>query len=248
MNSDLFSRRHGFGGDTTEITIRNDAPQEIREAVLMIAEGELRVGPSSIRSALCAVLRKVPDASNWSEYPNVWEECQYLMREAPWYKVYDFIEMMYVRLDSSGEADRAGRWEALCNDYFLERGVGWRLHRGILESRGSEAFEKAVDSAREALSEAGLKTAAREIHEALRDLSRRPEADLTGAVHHAMAALECTAREVAGDHRATLGEILKRYPATVPRPLDESLSRMWGYASEVARHLREGGAPSLPEA
>ena len=51
------------------------------------------------------------------------------------------------------------------------------------------------------------------------------------------------AREATNDARATIGEILRRYPDIVPRPLDESLSRMWGYASEMARHIREGRTP-----
>ena len=127
-------------------------------------------------------------------------------------------------------------------------GVGWRLADGQIESRGPEAFETSVDSARDALESAGLQTARREIHEALRDLSRRPEPDLTGAVQHAMAALECTAREATGDPRATLGEILKRYPDVVPKPLDDALGKMWGYASEMARHVREGRTPSRAEA
>ena len=129
-----------------------------------------------------------------------------------------------------------------------EAGVGWRLGNGLLESRGPEAFEAAVDSARISLEESGLTTARKEIHEALRDLSQRPEPDLTGAVFHAMAALECTAREAVEDEHATLGEILKRYPDLLPKPLDDALSKMWGYASEKARHLREGGTPSRAEA
>ena len=48
--------------------------------------------------------------------------------------------------------------------------------------------------------------------------------------------------------RPTLGEILDRHPGAVPRPLDEALAKMWGYASEMARHLREGREPSYEEA
>lgn len=63
-----------------------------------------------------------------------------------------------------------------------------------------------------------------------------------------MAALECTAREAVGDDRATLGELLKRYQNVFPKPLDDALSKMWGYASEMARHLRQGRTPSRAEA
>lgn len=92
------------------------------------------------------------------------------------------------------------------------------------------------------------KTAGRELHEALSDLSRRPQPDLTGAIQHAMAALECIARDACGDAKATLGEIMKKYPELIPSPLNEAISKIWGYASEMGRHLREGREPSREEA
>jgi len=55
-----------------------------------------------------------------------------------------------------------------------------------------------------------------------------------------MGSLECVARDVAGDPNATLGEILRRYPGMLPKPLDTALSQVWGYASNQARHVQEG--------
>jgi hypothetical protein len=248
MSEERFSRRFGHRPEEREITVREDAPEDVRAAILKIAESDLDLRPSYLRDVLCTVLRKLPDRSNWSEYPNVWEECQCLIEDCPWYKVYDFVEMLYRNLRNSGDRGHATRWQDLINDYFLEAGVGWRMVDGLLESRGPEAFVTVVDAAQNALNEAKLPTARQEIHEALRDLSRRPEPDLTGAIQHAMAALECTAREATGDIRATLGEVLKRYPDLLPKPIDEAASRLWGYASEMARHLREGRAPARPEA
>ena len=214
----------------------------------MIAEGELHLSPHTIRDWLCTVLRELPNPNNWTAYPNVWEECQSLMYDAQWYRVYDFVELVHNRLANSQDPARAQQWTEAVNEYFVEAGVGWRLANGRLESRGQEAFESVVDNARSALQDATLMTARQEIHEALQDLSRRPQPDLTGAVQHAMAALECTARQATGDGRATLGEILRRHPNIVPRPLDESLTRLWGYASEMARHIREGRTPNRSEA
>lgn len=244
MNNESFSKRHGFGPEESEISIRDDAPADVRAALLKIAEGEVNLTPGTIRDALCTVLRKLPDQNNWSQYPNIWGECQFLMEDAPWYRVYDFVESLYRDLAT----DQAEQWAELVNEYFLEAGVGWRLVDGQLESRGTEQFETSVDSAREALEAGGLQTARQEIHEALRDLSRRPDPDLTGAVHHGMAALECTAREVTGDSKATLGEVIKRNPDLFPKPLDSALAKMWGYASETSRHVREGQAPTRAEA
>ena len=90
--------------------------------------------------------------------------------------------------------------------------------------------------------------ASQEIHQALADLSRRPSPDITGAIQHAMAALECVARDVSGERKATLGELLKKHPDLLPAPLDTALTKIWGFASEQGRHLRENEAPDIKEA
>jgi AbiJ-like protein len=195
MSQERFSRRFGHGPTDQPITIRDDAPDVVRGAILKIAEGELGISPSQIRAVLCTVLRTLPDGSNWSDYPNVWDECQSLVEGAPWYRVYDFVEALFQDLVRRHQHELAHKWQALINEYFIEAGVGWQMRDGLLFARGPEAFQASVESARDRLAEAELPTARQEIHEALRDLSRRPDPDLTGAVHHAMAALECTARE-----------------------------------------------------
>jgi hypothetical protein len=101
--------------------------------------------------------------------------------------------------------------------------------------------------AQETLQKSGRPTAAKHIHEALMALSRRPEPDLPGAVYHAMGSLECVARDVTGD-KAPLGDILKKHPSLLPPPLNTALSQVWGYASNAARHVREGREPERNEA
>ena len=63
-----------------------------------------------------------------------------------------------------------------------------------------------------------------------------------------MAALECVARVCCGDEKSTLGEILKRYRDLIPKPLDEAVTKIWGFASENARHINEGREPTIEEA
>lgn len=63
-----------------------------------------------------------------------------------------------------------------------------------------------------------------------------------------MASLECVAREVTGDVKANLGDILKRHNTIIPPPLDQAVAKAWGYASENGRHIREGREPSFNEA
>ena len=98
------------------------------------------------------------------------------------------------------------------------------------------------------MEKANLGTAKTEIREALNDLSRRPNADITGAIQHSLASLECVARQIAGNTKMTLGELIKKYPNIVPKPLDEAISKIWGFTSEQGRHLREGGQPTYVEA
>ena len=122
-----FSRRHGFPSEESEISIRNAAPVAVRHAILKIAEDEMDVSPAVLREVLCRILRKMPDPDNWSQYPNIWEECQKLIGEAGWYRVYDFVEELYQELEVLHELEDAEEWAERINEYFLEAGVGWRL-------------------------------------------------------------------------------------------------------------------------
>lgn len=72
--------------------------------------------------------------------------------------------------------------------------------------------------------------------------------DVTGSMQHALAAVECLMRDVTGDPSRTLGALLKQYPGVVPAALDAALEKLWGFASERGRHLREGREPAFEEA
>jgi hypothetical protein len=111
-----------------------------------------------------------------------------------------------------------------------------------------EGVEAVVAGVTEALAAAGKATAHNELQEALKDISRRPHADATGAVQHSMAPLECVAKDVTGEPKATLGDILSRHATVVPRPLDQAVHKVWGFASDRARHVREGQPLDRPEA
>ena len=243
---DSFSRRNRYTAAAKEITIREDAPEALRVAVLETSR-ELGWSPSRLRSIISRVLRVRPDPSNWSEYPNVWEEVQYLIHGCEWFRVYDIIEAVYAKFAAGADED-AARFAEEINAYFVEEGVGWKLVDGQAVTRGPESFESVVTAATAALNDTGRPTAAGHLHEALQDLSRRPKPDLSGAVYHAMGALEAIARDLADNPKATLGQIIKRQPDLLPKPLDTALSHIWGYASNEARHVQEGREPNREEA
>ena len=248
--ADSFSRRNRYAGAAKDITIREDAPEGLRFAILETAR-ELGWGPSTLRNIVCRVLRVRPNAGNWSEYPNVWGEVQDLVYGCDWFRVYDIVEALYASMaesDSLRSSDVASRFAEEINAYFAEEGIGWQVVDGRIVTRGTETFESVVSGARIALEDSSRPTAASHIHEALQDLSRRPQPDLAGAIYHAMGGLEAVARDLSGDPKATLGEVLKRNPGLLPRPLDTALSQVWGYASNEARHVEEGREPTREEA
>ncbi|MCC6191908.1 MAG: hypothetical protein IT318_23000 [Anaerolineales bacterium] len=253
-NKKPFSKRHGYRSAPKEITIWEDAPETLRHFVLDTAV-KMEFGPNRLRRVICPVLHVRPDPNNWTEYPNVWDEVQDLVYGCDWFLFYDFVEALYRALSehlpedtSFGPGYTLGHlFQDALNEFFVDEGIGWQMVDGEIITRGTETFESNIHSAVEALGAANRLTAQNEIHEAIGDLSRRPEADLTGAIQHAMAALECVARDVCGDEKATLGEVIKRYPNTIPKPLDESVSKAWGFASEMARHIREGRNPERKE-
>ncbi|MBO9707459.1 MAG: hypothetical protein J7521_04515 [Caulobacter sp.] len=239
-----FSSRFGYRAAAREITIREDAPDAVRAGVVALAYG-LGLGPGTLREVICAVLLKRPDPNNWSP-GNIEREVDQLVDNAPWYKIYDLAERLHVEVGKGDwEQVKSEAFERDLNQLLQENGVGWKMSLGVIVVRGSEVFELATRDAADTMRAAGAPTAAQEIHEALTDISRRPVADITGAIQHAMAALECVARTVGGSNE-TLGKLIKLLP--LPPPLDGALHQLWGFASEQGRHLREGREPRFEEA
>ena len=89
-----FSQRHGFEPDDAEISIRLDAPEELRGVLVDIAY-ESGLSPHEMRSLVCRVLRTREDAGNWSAFPNVDNELRGHVDSCEWYEVYDILEAIY---------------------------------------------------------------------------------------------------------------------------------------------------------
>ena len=242
--TERFSAREGHRPGVAPITIREDAPPELRGAILVLAQ-EAGMTPSTMRDSICQVLLVKPDPNNWSDYPNIWNEVDWLISDAPWYKVYDIAEALYARVRFYG-ATATANFARRLNDFLVEKGIGWELRDGQIVHRGSRAFAKSTHDAPRILEASGFHRAANEMKEALGDISRRPAPDTTGAIQHAMAALEATAREVAGQPNPTLGKLVPMLH--LPAPLDQAVHKLWGYASDRGRHVREQQTVDTTEA
>lgn len=241
-----FSKRHGFGSNIPEIAVWEDAPEAFRASVLFAAHDTCNLSPSTLRDIVCRVLRERPIQSNWSE-PYMWGEVQSLVYGCDWFRVYDIVEAVAQHLQRGYHRER-DTFHREINDCLLEMGIGWQLLNGHVQSRGEETYERIVEQARDALEAAAMPTAQSELTEALNDLSRRPSPDLSGAIHHAMAALECVARRTTDQPNATLGKIIADNAHLFPKPLDDVMSKAWGYASNHARHGSEDRRVSRAEA
>lgn len=249
-----FSRRHGFRQENPPITIWEDAPEDFRHAVLQVAKEDCGLSPHDLRDIVCKVLRKRPDPSNWSPYPNVWNKVEWLVEQSPWFRVYDIIETIWERLEEKPVKSQGGYlpaqplFEAEVSELMAEFGIGWKLEDGHVQARGEESYESYLKAAEDSLREAGKPTALTELKEAIRDISRRPTPDTSGAIQHAMAALECVARDATNDPKPTLGKLMQMHPGLFPKAVDSAVEKLWGYASENARHGREGNDPTREEA
>lgn len=231
--AESFSERHGYSRMPQDHFIYEDAPEQLREYIKRIVYEDMRQQPSFLRSIICRTLLVREDPSNWSEYPNIEREADNHLNDMEWYQVYEVIESLAQQFKHSR------KFEEQMNAGFRRLGIGWQLKDGIIQVRSDEALEKTVVIAQKNLEETGFSIAHKELKDAISDLSKRPEPDSRGAVRHAIGALESVARHITGDPKKTLGDIVKLYPNILPKPLDESVSKLWGYTSEYARHVRE---------
>jgi hypothetical protein len=239
-----FSQRHGYSGHAKEITIREDAPESIRVVVLETAAA-LGLSASIMRDIVCRILRKRPDANNWSP-GNIWREVEDHVYGCEWFKVYDLIEAFDKATGEQGDFKKD--FPNAINDCFVEEGIGWQLVKGKIVTRGDEGFQQAVNMAVSQLRDTQRPTAAGHIQSAIKVLSERPKANTPGAVSHATNAVECLLNDITGE-AMTLGKYLDKHPKLLHPSLKKALDGVYGYASDAgARHGKEGKEPTFDEA
>lgn len=123
-----FSSPQGRRPSSAQIAVREEASSELRGAILMLAKA-VGMKPSAIREVICSVLLVPPDANNWSEHPNIWNEVVWLMEDAPSQKVYAIVKALYARLAAPRGRDSrsAAEFERRLNDFLAENDIGWEL-------------------------------------------------------------------------------------------------------------------------
>lgn len=195
-----------------------------------------------IRSIVCQTLKEAENPNNWGENDFMKSEIQELLLSCQWYYIYDLIEVF-----AQSIALAKNDFEQEINEFFNAKGIGWKLHKGILEARFGDSIEEQIMMTEQVLKDPGFNTSQNEIKEAIHDLSLRPAPDITGSIQHSVAALECVCRKIT-NNSATLGKIINDHPDIVPKPLNVVVDKIFGFASEKGRHLREGVNPDFEEA
>jgi hypothetical protein len=247
-----FSERYPHEEPDVPVTVRDDAPAALREALPQMVPLEW----STQRSIVCDILLRRPDPNNWSEWPNVAYEVTGLIDDCPWWHVYDIAEAYWQQL---GQPSR-GAWTARPSDQptekqdtfvgklnglFRRHGIGWEMtSAGKIEMRGGPLASPSIADACRLVSDAGWPNTLRELEQARADLGRRPEPDVTGVVQHGSAALESVVRQITGSAQS-LGQAAKRldysqYPPVLRDVLETVLNKLYGYASSDRGGGRHG--------
>lgn len=239
---DSFSSRNRINIKPISVTIRFDAPQELRVWLFDLVK-KLGFSIKAFRGIVCQMSYQTADPNNWGENSFMESEIRVLLENCRWNYIYDIIETTLVALPQQIKKPFCDN----INNYFISNGYGWKLENGQVLSRGDGAFEESMSSAVTCVKETNP-DAFNEIREALFDISKRPEPDVTGAVQHSMAALECFCRSIFGEEKKTLGEIIKNHRDDIAKPLDNVMEKLWAFASNYGRHVQEGNVPLFDDA
>lgn len=197
-----FSERNNLRTTDVPITVQYDAPDNFR---VWLIECVRSIGLSidDILTIICQKTFKGTDG-NWGD-DFKWNEAIDKLRSASWPLVYDVAEALFAHMSTQ---EMKQTYASNLNSYFMMNGYGWKFDNGKILYRGSDTADASYQAAIDAL--VAHPTAKTELTNALHDLSRRPEPDLSGTVHHALAAAECLVRDIFNAPAATLGDIVKR--------------------------------------
>lgn len=246
-----FSKRQGYSGQPKEITIREDAPKDLRFVFLETTRALLRkyrgqYPETEMRDIVSKTFLKWLDPAVW-HYQEVWEQIERVVYDCEWFRVYDLMEAVNAYFERKAP-NAVQEFAERLNDCFVEQGIGWQLINGVIVTRGDEGFESTVKTAATVLEEDEKPTAAGHLRFALNALSARPKPNTSGAVSHATNAVECVVGEITGKSMP-LGKYLDKYPDLFHPALKKGLDGIYGYASdEGARHGKEGTEPAREEA
>jgi hypothetical protein len=251
---DFFSQRRGLAGPPAGTLFREEMPTSFRRFLTELPHNSsIGLEFHEMRDVVCDVLQVWPKQHEvpYVDYKPHLQQCE-------WFRIYDIIEGIYKLLEEkqSQSFNRyANTFVGVINQALVDQNLGWQLdYSGEVIARGDETFEHTVKLAVQELE--GRQTTRKRIQEAINDLSRRPEPDLSGAISHAFAAMECIIGDIKytpdeiRDTNHTFGVYLRRHPDLFrSEDLKGGFQQLWRFANnEGSRHGKEGIEPAREEA
>ena len=238
--SKTFSEREGYG-DRPPITIRDNVPDTVRSEIIKGA-GIAGMPDHVIREIAEKTLGveiEIPPTVSGLREGALNRRRDIIVSQARWWMFLDLVEALYRGLPPAGRTGGGQEgYRQQVNRTFRAEGIGWELRDdGEVKRRGSKFYTKAVYDDPKRMREIGLETAPKEMEQAVRALSARPEPDLSGAIHHARTAMEVAGKLVSGDEYPFKGGGGK---LGLTSPLGAAACKLYAFASAQGGHMREG--------
>jgi len=162
------------------------------------------------------------------------EEIRSFYFEAPWNRVYDFIEFILIICEDP-------KFPQLRNylNIILERELaGFR----VIEDRFVPITDQnEIEEVAEAIAESPYAGARAHLRQALEHMSNREAPDHRNSIKESISAVESAAREITGNPKATLGDALREIEKSgeMHGALKAGFSAIYGYTSD-ADGIRHG--------
>lgn len=259
MSQTPFGQRHGLSGPPVGTLVREDVPNGLRTKLIEVLKAMKLTSFGfdfdgiKLRSLFHQVMNsRPPDRSDLLDNGyNAFRETQQLIYDCEWFQFYEIVEELAQLLRKEDGRGRVppcgGRFADTMNEAFARWSVGWQLVDGKVIIRGDEAFEGTLKTAI-ALLEERQPTAAGHLRFARDAISVRPQPNTHGAVTHATSAVECVLSEITTGKKKGLSDYLQENPGLFHPALRDGLAKIYAYASDVARHGKEGTRPATEDA
>lgn len=189
-----FIRRYGRGHRRDEQLARDEVPESLKVGLLALVarlRGQGFVTWGAARESICHALRRRPDPSNWSEFPNVHDEVESIVYNSAWDEFYTICEAL------NDACNVVRLYEDQLNSLLEEEASPWRVTDGEIGPAFPEEVEQVLQEASGAAQRMERPGAAVHLDKARRYLSPT-SGDKENAVKEAVSALEAAVKAKSG--------------------------------------------------
>ncbi len=188
---------------------------------------------------------KQPTDSKPDNLSVAWAQLRlWFLQKAEWLDVYEFIQQLPNWYEDTYGDQTNDRFRAGCNRMLEQEMSAYRFVGGVLTRITSE---EEADSIEQALAAASDSTHAVHLAKALKLLSDREQPDFRNSIKESVAAVEALSKKLSGSKSQGVKDALSRLntEGKLPTPLKDSMTALYGYASNTqtgVRHAIEGTA------